>query len=236
MSWCELNLYMQATLCLEFKNSLRYNVTLLGKGNAVLVKDSSCGQVCTTTFRGFANTSVPDGYTLSLHAVNPVGSSEAINYPTTISKYRFSTSFANLRAPHFSVWEITCNVSSLIITAQQSQFYFTPTIVSTDCVFTGKCFSNGSIGTSDCNVSYTTDSTYNNTTTTLVSPLNTLFEITGLTSDTLYYFEFTVLVNDTLLVSNRISERTMSSKYMYIAWCSNCLFGYIQVGRLMYYT
>ncbi len=98
------------------------------------------------------------------------------------------------------------------VSVKQSQSYFTPTIVPTECMFTGKCFSNGSIGTSDCNVSYTTDSTYNDTTTTLVSPLNTQFEITGLTSDAVYYFEFTVSVNDTLLVSNRISERTMLGK------------------------
>ncbi len=72
-------------LCSDFKNSLRYHVTLLGFGNAV-VNDSSCGQVCTTTFRDFANTSVPEVYTLSLYAVNPVGSSEAFNYQNTISK------------------------------------------------------------------------------------------------------------------------------------------------------
>ncbi len=183
-------------------------MTLLGFGDAV-VNDSSCGQVCTTTFRDFGNTSASDGYTLSLYAVNSIGNSEAFNYPTTISKLVFIV----LKAPNFSALDITlCNVSSLIIIAQQSQSYFTPTIVSTDCVFTGECFSNGSLGASDCNVSYTTDSTYNDTTTTLVSPLNTQFEITGLTPDTEYYFEFIVLVNDTLLVSNRISERTMSSK------------------------
>ncbi len=60
-------------------------MTLLGFDDAV-VNDSNCGQVCTTTFRGFDNTSAAfDEYTLSLYAVNSIGTSAAINYPT-ISK------------------------------------------------------------------------------------------------------------------------------------------------------
>ncbi len=94
---------------------------------------------------------------------------------------------------------------------QQSRSYFTPTIISTNCGFTGECFSNGSLGTNDCNVSYTTNPTYMNMNSTeIISPLNAQFEIRELSFDTVYYFEFTVSVNETLQVSSRISERTMS--------------------------
>ncbi len=50
----------------------------------------------------------------------------------------------------------------------------------------------------------------------IVSPLNTQFEITGITSDIIYYFEFSISVNGTLLVRNRLTEKTVSSEYRII--------------------
>ena len=50
----------------------------------------------------------------------------------------------------------------------------------------------------------------------IVSPLDTQFKITGIFSDTIYYFEFSVHVNETLLIRNRFTERLTSSKLVVI--------------------
>ncbi len=57
---------------------------------------------------------------------------------------------------------------------------------------------------------YTTDSMYRDPT-MIVSPLDAQFEIAEITSDTVYYFEFSVSVNGTLLVRNRLTEKAISS-------------------------
>ncbi len=94
---------------------------------------------------------------------------------------------------------------------EQSSFYFTPSFLSNDCLFVCECFSNGNLDTNSCSVLYTTD--MDPSPIIVVSPLNTRFEITGITSNTAYYFEFSVSVNHTLLVSNRFTERAISSKH-----------------------
>ncbi len=99
----------------------------------------------------------------------------------------------------------------MYFSVKRSRFYFTPTCLSNDCSFACECFSNGSLGTESCNVLYTTDPMYMDPL-TMVSPLNTNLKITGITSDTIHYFEFSVSVNDTLLVRNRITEQAKSSK------------------------
>ncbi|XP_064406113.1 uncharacterized protein LOC135351103 isoform X2 [Halichondria panicea] len=93
---------------------------------------------------------------------------------------------------------------------KQSSFYFTPTFLSNDCLFVCECFSNRSLDTDSCNVLYTTDSMYRDPT-IIVSPLDTQFEIAEITSNTVYYFEFSVSVNGTLLVRNRLTEKAISS-------------------------
>ena len=94
---------------------------------------------------------------------------------------------------------------------KQSSFYFTPTFLSNDCLFVLECFSNESLDIDSCNVLYTTDSMYLDST-MIVSPLNTQFEITEVTSNIIYYFDFSLSVNHTLLVRNRITEKAVSSK------------------------
>ncbi len=58
-------------------------MTLLGFGD-VFVNASSCGKECITTFRKFSNASTSDEYALSLYTINPLGSSEIIEFPTAI--------------------------------------------------------------------------------------------------------------------------------------------------------
>ncbi len=95
---------------------------------------------------------------------------------------------------------------------RQSSAYFTPVSLSRDCLFIYECLSNGSIDTDSCNVLYTTDSMYRDST-MIVSPLDTQFEIAEITSNTIYFFEFSVSVNVTLLVRNRLTEEAISSEY-----------------------
>ncbi|XP_064406435.1 uncharacterized protein LOC135351367 isoform X2 [Halichondria panicea] len=97
-----------------------------------------------------------------------------------------------------------------VIIVKQSSFYFTPTILSRDCLFTYECFSNGSLDTDSCNVLYTTDSMYRDPM-MIVSPLDTQFEIADITTERVYFFEFSVSVNGTLVVRNRLTEKAISS-------------------------
>ncbi|XP_064406089.1 uncharacterized protein LOC135351084 isoform X2 [Halichondria panicea] len=96
------------------------------------------------------------------------------------------------------------------IIVKQSSFYFTPTFLSNDCLFVCECFSNGSLDTDSCNVLYATDSMYRDPM-MIVSPLNTQFEIAEITTDRVYFFEFSVSVNGTLVVRNRLTEKAISS-------------------------
>ncbi len=103
-----MHAYMQQMRCPTFQY-LRYHVTLLGFDDAV-VNDSSCGRVCTTTFRNFTNTSASDGYTLSLYAGNSIGTSDVINYPTTIGTLHVSAIFeysARYTVPYYNLYHVS---------------------------------------------------------------------------------------------------------------------------------
>ena len=102
---------------------------------------------------------------------------------------------------------------AILFSVKQSSFYFTPIFLSNDCLFTCECLSNGSLDIDSCNVLYTTDSMYRDPT-MIVSPLNTQFEIAEITTDRVYYFEFSTSVNVTLLVRNRLTEKAISSEYI----------------------
>ena len=71
---------MQKTRCPEFQSSLVYQIALLGS-SVVAVNDTSCGEVCVTNFQ---NLSTLEEYRVSLYAVNAVGTSAVMDYPTTI--------------------------------------------------------------------------------------------------------------------------------------------------------
>ena len=94
----------------------------------------------------------------------------------------------------------------------QSSAYFTPVSLSRDCLFIYECLSNGSLDTDSCNVLYTTDSMYRDPM-MIVSPLDTQFEIAEITTERVYFFEFSVSVNGTLVVRNRLTEKAISSEY-----------------------
>ncbi len=72
---------MQEIRCPEFQSSLVYQVTLLGS-SVVAVNHTSCGQVCIVIFQNFSNDS--EEYRVSLYAVNAIGTSEVVEYPTSI--------------------------------------------------------------------------------------------------------------------------------------------------------
>ena len=59
---------------------------------------------------------------------------------------------------------------------------------------------------------YTNDSMYRDPM-MIVSPLDTQFEIAEITTDIVYFFEFSVSMNGTLLVRNRLTEEAISSEY-----------------------
>ncbi len=72
---------MQEIRCPEFQSFLVYQVTLLGS-SVVAVNQTSCGEVCNTRFQNFSDDS--EEYRVSLYAVNAIGTSEVVEYPTTI--------------------------------------------------------------------------------------------------------------------------------------------------------
>ncbi|XP_064406052.1 uncharacterized protein LOC135351061 isoform X3 [Halichondria panicea] len=76
VSWEQLEIR-----CPDFQTSLIYQVTLLGSG-VVAVNPTSCGKVCMTSFQNFSGASVE--YRVLLYAVNSIGTSEVVEYPTTI--------------------------------------------------------------------------------------------------------------------------------------------------------
>ena len=191
---------MQETSCPEFQTSLVYQVALLGS-SVVAVNHTSCGQVCIVSFQNFSDAT--EEYRVSLYAVNAIGTSEVVEYPTIISMLCIFNIIIMTQLVH--------TIKQVSVSVKQSSFYFTPTFLSNDCLFACECFSNASLDTDSCSVLYTTDSMYMDLS-TIVSPLNRQFEITGITSNTVYYFEFSVSVNHTLLVRNRITEQAISSK------------------------
>ncbi len=73
---------IQEARCPEFQSFLVYQVTLLGC-SVVVVNHTSCGEVCITTFQNFSDAS--EEYRVSLFAVNAIGTSEVVEYPTNIS-------------------------------------------------------------------------------------------------------------------------------------------------------
>ncbi len=74
--------------CPEFQSSLIYQVSLLGSG-VVAVNHTSCGEACIVNFQNFSGAS--EEYRVSLFAVNDIGESKVIEYPTSISALNVHT-------------------------------------------------------------------------------------------------------------------------------------------------
>ncbi len=128
---------------------------------------------------------------VSVLAANELGSSELICYPYTIGKFILTTVIL---------------MAHLYSTDSLAQQYFTPQVSFTNDRFEVECKSTAlSASGQTCSVRYTTDPLFTGLSDEITSMLDTPFSIPGLSADTIYYFEFSLLVNSSLQVVDRIS-------------------------------
>ncbi len=85
---------MQETRCPEFQSSLVYRVTLLVGSSVVAINHTSCGEMCIVNFQNFFDPS--EEYRMSLIAVNAIGESEVVEYPTYIGTLNAHTNTLQL--------------------------------------------------------------------------------------------------------------------------------------------
>ena len=99
--------------------------------------------------------------------------------------------------------------------AYQVQQYFLPEVFNRNGQLIGKCTAiENFVGSEMCTVQYTTDSMYKNLSNKTTIPLSTEFLILDPphTSGRTYYFEFSVVFNGTLQITERIAFSTMTGK------------------------
>ena len=99
------------------------------------------------------------------------------------------------------------NYSHLFHTAQQVRHYFIPEILSKGSQIFGRCKAvSKSVGNSFCTVQHTLHPGFKNLSKEITEPLNVEFSILDAPiSGTTYYFLFSVLVNNTLQITERSS-------------------------------
>ena len=151
---------------------------------------------CNATFEEIGDEIGP--IKLSILATNELGPSELLCYPYTIGKFVCNS----------------CNYddSSAISTDSSSQQYFIPQVSFTNDQFKVECISTALTTSSHiCSVRYTTDPLFTGLSAKITSMLDTPFNIPRLSSDTTYYFEFSLLVNGSLQVIDRISFTAQTS-------------------------
>lgn len=78
---------------------------------------------------------------------------------------------------------------------------------TTDCLIVGRCAPEDGFNTT-CTLRYTNDSTYINISKSITHLSNGQFNISGLSLGTTYYFEFSFLVNNSLLITDRVQTTT----------------------------
>ncbi|XP_064406008.1 uncharacterized protein LOC135351036 [Halichondria panicea] len=87
-----------------------------------------------------------------------------------------------------------------------AQQYFTPQVSFTNDQFEVECISTVlSASGQSCSVRYTTNPLFTGLSDEITSMLDTPFSIPGLSADTIYYFKFSLLVNSSLQIVDRIS-------------------------------
>ena len=104
-------------------------------------------------------------------------------------------------------------MAHLYSTDSSAQQYFTPQVSFTNDRFVVECKSTAlSASGQTCSVRYTTDPLFTGLSDEITSMLDTPFSIPGLSADTIYYFELSLLVNNSLQVVDRISFNTQASE------------------------
>ena len=178
-----------------------YELALAG----VQINQTTCGEMlCEATV---SVTEQRDEYVLSLTAINSEGRSERHVHPNTIGEH-CSVTF-------YSVYSVVVQCCS--IAERQSDRYFSPELAWNNCQAEAQCAlaDLSSSSNSICTVQYATDpeqfdaSTRDNQ---LSIPFSTQFALRGLSTDTIYYFQFAVVVNNTLSIVETIKITTDNSK------------------------
>ncbi len=189
-----VHIFFQENFCPDYGLDFVYQVNLTTE-SSISVDHKNCSEdFCMAIFKDI------DGeirtIKVSILATSELGPSELICYPYTIGKFINSIILVLI---HFS-------------TDSSTQQYYRPRVSFNNNQFKVECISTALTTSSQtCSMRYTTDPLFTGLSDEITSMLDTLFNIPGLSSDTTYYFEFSLLVNGSLQIVDRISFTPQTS-------------------------
>ena len=197
-------MFFQENFCPDYGLIFFYQVNLTAERSiSESVNHNDCpNNFCNVTF---SEGITEDNRTIkvSILATSELGPSELICYPYSIGKFILLSIIITT--------VILIDVSS-IFTDSSAQQYFVPQVSFINNQFQVQCISTAlTTSSQNCGVRYTTDPLFRELSDEITPMLDKPFHLPGLSADTTYFFEFTLLVNGSLQVVDRIGFTAQTS-------------------------